>query len=177
MKRTVKKENTGSDSLVRIRATDYNPQMVMRRSINWGVFAIFGVIIVGFIIAGFFVPPKAQTDDGYPLNIFFWGMAGIFLLTNGGILLWVVLSNRRRERIEKTWFDAEATILELSETGTYINNQPKIAFKLHVNSPVHPPCDITHKQVIPLTALAQYQQGATIRIKINPENPEDIMLL
>ena len=151
--------------------------MVMRRSINWSVFAIFGVIIVGFIIAGSLVSPKAQTDDGHPLNIFFWGMAGMFLLTNGGVLLWVVLSNRKRERIEETWLDAEATILELSETGTYINNQPKIAFRLHVNSPFHPPCDITHKQVIPLTALAQYQQGTTIRIKVNPENPEDIMLL
>ncbi len=151
--------------------------MVMRRSINWSVFAIFGVIIVGFIIAGFLVSPKAQTDDGYPLNIFFWGMAGIFLLTNGSIFLWVIFSNKRRERIEKVWLDAEATILELSETGTYINNQPRIKFYLHVNSPVHPPCDITHKQVIPLLALAQYQKGATIRIKVNPEDPEDIMLL
>ena len=156
---------------------DYNPQMVMRRSINWSVFAIFGVVIVGFIIAGFFVSPKAQTDDGHPLNIFFWGMAGMFLLTNGGVLLWVILSNRKRERIETTWLDAEATILEISETGTYINNQPRIEFLLHVNSPVHPPCDITHKQVIPLTALAQYQRGATIRIKVSPEDPEDIMLL
>lgn len=151
--------------------------MVMRRSINWSVFAIFGVVIAGFIVAGFLVSPTAQTDDGHPMNIFLWGMAGMFLLTNGGVLLWVFLSNRKRERIEMTWFDAEATILELSETGTYINNQPRIKFRLHINSPVHPPCDITHKQVIPLTALAQYKQGATIRIKVSPEDPEDIMLL
>ncbi|MCK5065584.1 MAG: hypothetical protein KAQ97_09890 [Candidatus Fermentibacteraceae bacterium] len=163
--------------LVSSPTSSYNPQMGMRRSINWGVFAIFGVVIAGFIIAGFLVSSKAETDDGHPLNIFFWGMAGMFLLTNGGILAWVILSNKRRGRIEKTWLDAEATILELSETGTYINNQPRIAFKLHVNSPVHPPCDITHKQVIPLTALAQFQQGATIRIKVNPENPEDIQFL
>ena len=148
----------------------------MRRSINWGVFGLFGVIIVGFIIAGFFVSPKAETDDGHPLNIFFWGMAGMFLLTNGGILLWVVLSNKRRDRIDRTWLDAEAEILSISETGTYINNQPRIAFRLHVNSPVHPPCEITHKQVIPLTVLSQYQQGATIRVKVNPEDPSDILL-
>ena len=149
----------------------------MRRSVNWNVFMIFGVVIVGLIIAGFYVSPKARTDDNLPLNIFFWGMAGMFLLTNGSVLLWVILSNRKRERIEKTWFDAEATILELSETGSYTNNQPRIAFKLHINSPVHPPCDITHKQVIPLAALAQYQQGATVRIKVNPEDPEDVMFL
>ncbi len=149
----------------------------MRRKINWGVFAIFGVIIVGFIIAGFLVSPEAKTDDNQPLNIFFWGMAGMFLLSNSVIIIWTALSNKRREKIENTWLDAEATILSLGETGTYINNQPRIAFRLQVNSPMHPPCEITHKQVIPLTALAHYQQDKTIRIKVNPENPEDILLL
>lgn len=151
--------------------------MGMRTKINFGVFAVFAVVIVGFIVTGFLVSPKAKTNDGYPLNIFFWGMAGMFLLTNLGVLLWAKLSNRRRERIEKTWFDATAEILEISETGTYINNQPKIRFKLHVNSPVHPPCEVVHKQVIPLTALGRFQVGKTITVKINPEDAQDIMIL
>jgi len=151
--------------------------MGMRRGLNWSVFSIFGIIIVGFIVAGFLVSPDSKTDDGHPLNIFFWGMGGIFLLSNIGILLWVKLSNRKREHIEQTWFDAQAEILSVSETGTYINNQPRLRFTLHVNSPVHPPCDIEHKQVIPLTALAQYQVGKTISGKVNPDDPRDIMLL
>ncbi|MCK4806081.1 MAG: hypothetical protein KAT09_00470 [Candidatus Aegiribacteria sp.] len=145
--------------------------------INWSVFGIFAIIIVGFIVAGFLVSPKAETDDGYPLNIFFWGMAGIFLLSSLGILSWVQLSNRRREHIEKTWFDAEAEILEVSETGTYINNQPKIRFRLHVDSPFHPPCEVVHKQVISLITLAQFQLGKTITVKVNPNDPQDIMIL
>ncbi len=149
----------------------------MRTTINWGVFAIFGVIIIGFIIAGFFVSPKAETDDGHPLNYFFWGMAGIFLLTNGIIILWVVLSNRRRAMREMTWLDAEATILEVGETGTYINNQPRLRFRLRLDSPMHPPGEVVVKRVIPLTSLASYQQGAVIKIKVNPENPEDVMFL
>lgn len=151
--------------------------MGTRTKINWGVFGIFAVIIVGFIIAGFLVSPKSRTDDGYPLNIFLWGMAGMFLLTDLVVIVWARLSNRRRERIEKTWLDAQAEIIELGETGTYINNQPKIRFRLHVNSPVHPPCEVIHKQVIPLTALARFQAGKTIMVKVNPEDPQDIMLL
>ncbi|MHA1614934.1 MAG: hypothetical protein ACTSYJ_08825 [Candidatus Thorarchaeota archaeon] len=145
--------------------------------INWGVFGIFGVIIIGFIIAGFLVSPDAKTDDGHPLNIFFWGMAGMFLLTNSTVVLWAYLSNRRREIREKTWMDAEATILEVGETGTYINNQPRLRFKLFVNSPIHPPGEVVLKKVIPLLALSRYQQGATVKIKVSPDNPEDIMLL
>lgn len=151
--------------------------MGMRRGINWSVFGIFALIIAGFIVAGFLVSPKAETDDGHPLNFFFWGMAGIFLLSNLGILAWVQLSNRRRDYIEKAWFDARAEILEIGETGTYINNQPKIRFRLHVDSPVHPPCEVVHKQVIPLTALAQYQLGKTITVKVNPDDPHDLMIL
>jgi len=149
----------------------------MRTTINWGVFAIFGVIIIGFIIAGFLVSPDAKTDDNHPLNYFFWGMAGIFLLTNGTIILWVVLSNRRRAMREMTWLDAEATILEVGETGTYINNQPRLRFRLRLDSPMHPPAEVVVKRVIPLTSLASYQQGAVIKIKVNPENPENVMFL
>ena len=151
--------------------------MGLRRGMNWNVFGIFALIIVGFIVAGFLVSPKAKTDDGHPLNIFFWAMAGIFLLSNLGILAWVTLSNRRRDRIEATWLDAQAEILEISETGTYINNQPKLRFRFYVNSPVHPPSEVVHKQVIPLTLLAQFKVGETITIKINPDDPRDIMIL
>lgn len=149
----------------------------MRTEINWSVVGIFGIMIIGFIIAGFLVSDDAKTDDGYPLNIFFWVMGGIFLLSNTAVIMWARLSNRRRSRIEHTWLDAPAEILEVSETGTYINNQPKLRFRLHVRSPAHPPCEIVHKQVIPLTALAQYSQGTTINVKVNPENPEDILLV
>lgn len=151
--------------------------MGFRTQINWGVFGIFGVLIIGFIIAGFLVPSDAETDDGHPLNIFFFVMAGMFFLSTAGVILWATLSNRRRQMIETTWFDAQAEILEVGETGTYINNQPKIRFKLFVQSPVHPPCEVVHKQVIPLTALAQYQIGKTITVKVNPEDPQDILVV
>jgi hypothetical protein len=151
--------------------------MGIRTSINWNVFGIFGVIIVGFIIAGFLVSPDAETDDGHPLNIFFFAMAGMFLVSNLGVIIWARLSNRKRDMIEQNWLDAEAEILEVSETGTYINNQPKIRFKFQVLSPVHPPCEVIHKQVIPLTMLAQFQVGGKIRVKVSPDDPQDIMIL
>lgn len=149
----------------------------MRTVINWGVFGVFGILIAGFIIAGFLVSDNAKTDDGYPLNIFFWAMGGMFLLSTGGILAWAKLSNRRRSNIERTWLDAPAEILEVSETGTYINNQPRLKFRLFVRSPAHPSMEVVKKQVIPLTALAQYAKGTTINVKVNPNDPEDIMLV
>ncbi len=150
--------------------------MAMRISINWNVFVIFGVVILGFIVAGFLVSDNAETDDGFPLNIFMWGMAAMFTLSSGGILLWAAISNRRREEIERNWYDAEAEILEVSQTGAYINNQPRLKFKLLVQSPMHGQQVVEHKQVIPLTELAQFGKGMKISVKVNPENPRDIML-
>ncbi len=150
--------------------------MAMRLDINWGVLSVFGLIIVGCIVAGFLAPAEARTDDGFPLNNFYFRMGGMLFLSIGGLVLWATLSNRRRAIKEKTWLDATAQIIEVSETGTYINNQPKIRFKLRVQSPVHPVCEVVHKQVIPLTALALYSAGATIMVKVNPDDPKDIML-
>jgi hypothetical protein len=150
--------------------------MVMRTTINWGVFGFFGFMILAFFVAGFLVPEGSETDDGLPLNYFLWGMGGMFLLSTGGVVVWAQLSNRRRQRIEREWLEATATILEMGETGTYINNQPRIRFLLHVESPMHPPRDLVHKQVVPLTMLSQYHQGDTIRIKLNPEDPDEVML-
>lgn len=149
----------------------------MRTRINWGVFGFFGLLIAAFIVAGFLVSPGSETDDGHPLNIFFFMMAGMFALSIGGVLIWAKVSNARRERIERTWLDGTAEILEVSETGTYINNQPKLRFRLRVESPVHPPCEVIHKQVIPLTALAHFAAGKTIQVKVNPEHPEDVLFV
>lgn len=150
--------------------------MAMRTTINWNVFAIFGVIIVGFIVAGFLVSNDAKTDDGYPMDIFMWGMAGMFTISTAGILLWATISNRRRDEIERTWHDAEAEILQVTQTGTYINNQPRLKFILRVQSPMHGEQEVVHKQVIPLTSLAQFGKGMRIAVKVNPDNPKSIML-
>ena len=149
----------------------------MRTVINWGIFGIFGLLILGFIVAGFLVSDTAETNDGYPLNIFLWAMGGFFALLIVSILLFTVLSNRRKAHIEKYWHDAPAEILEVSETGVYINNQPKLKFVLNVTSPMHSPCRIVKKQVIPLTALGHFSVGKTITVKVNPENPEDILIV
>jgi hypothetical protein len=146
----------------------------MRTSINWGVMGIFGVLIIGFIVAGFLVPEDATTDDGHPLGVFFWFMGGMFALSTGGILLFATISNRKRAMREANWMDARAEILEVSETGTYINNQPRLKFRLLVHSPVHGDVEVVHKQVIPLTALAGFSTGASITVKVDPADSRRI---
>lgn len=148
----------------------------MRTVINYGVVGIFGVLILGFIVAGFLVPDTAKTDDGHPLNIFFWIMAGMFALSTGGVILFAAMANRKRAYREANWMDAQAEILEVSETGTYINNQPRLKFRLLVHSPVHGAKEVVHKQVIPLTALAQFSAGTTIAVKVDPSDPNEIMI-
>ena len=149
----------------------------MRTVINLNVVGIFAILIIALVIAGFLVSDDAKTDDGYPLNIFFWVMGSFFSLGIAVLFIFTKISNKRKAHIELTWYDAPAEILDVSETGTYINNQPRLKFLLHVRSPVHPPCDVVHKQVIPLTALAHYSKGTTITVKVNPDNPEDVLLI
>ncbi|OPX28501.1 MAG: hypothetical protein B1H09_07700 [Gemmatimonadaceae bacterium 4484_173] len=149
----------------------------MKKVINRGVFRYFSLLVIGFVIAGFLVPDSAETDDGHPLNIFLWIMGGMFAVSMGAVLLYVNISNRRMESIEQNWYDATAEIIDVSETGTYINNQPRLKFLLRVNYRYSPPAEIVHKQVIPLTSIARFSKGKTIKIKVNPENSEKVLLV
>jgi hypothetical protein len=149
----------------------------MRIRINWGVYAVFGVVVIGFVVAGFLAPKDALTDDGFPLGPFFWGMAAIFFLSTAVPILVVVMLNRRRAKREASWLDAQAEVLEVNDTGMLVNHQPRLAFKLRVQSPVHGATDVEMKRVIPLSAMASFRPGASIPVKVNPKDPKDVMLL
>ena len=41
---------------------------------------IFTLVGAGMLIAGYFAAPGSLTDDGYPLNIFFYCMGGFFII-------------------------------------------------------------------------------------------------
>jgi len=149
----------------------------MRIRINWGVYAIFFVIIIGFVVAGFMAPKDALTDDGFSLGLFFWGMAAIFFLSTALPLVVVGMMNRRRALREASWLDAQAEILEVNDTGMLVNNQPRLAIRMRVQSPMHGATEVEMKRVIPLSALGSFRPGASIQVKVNPKNPKDVMLL
>ncbi|MFO7625621.1 MAG: DUF3592 domain-containing protein [Candidatus Fermentibacteraceae bacterium] len=143
--------------------------------INWSVFKIFILLGIGMIVAGFLVSPEARTDDGHPLNIFLWAFGGFWLVMDLSLILVIRGMAARRKNAFETWMPATAKVLSASETGTYINNLPKIRFTLEVTSDTHGVYQVEHREVVSMLHIASYGVGSVHQVRVDPGNPQKLM--
>jgi hypothetical protein len=135
---------------------------------------------VGMIVYGIMVSPEALTDDGYPLNTFLFMMGGAFivfpLLTVLGIYYYYKRINDRETFLMNDGINGEAEILSREQTGTYINEQPQVRFKLLITTPMET-YELEHKEIVNLLDMGSIPVGRKIPVMVHPDNPKDIMLM
>jgi hypothetical protein len=71
---------------------------------------------------------------------------------------------------------AQARIVNVRQTGMFVNNQPQIAFTLEVHPPSGTPYQVETKAVIPMVNIPQFQPGAQVPVKIHPTDPSKVVL-
>jgi hypothetical protein len=81
-----------------------------------------------------------------------------------------------RQRILMTGIDAQAQVLSVQQTGTFINNNPEVLIFLNVYPPGAQPYQTSIRMVIQLVAAAWLQPGATVPVKIDRANPLNVAL-
>jgi len=76
-----------------------------------------------------------------------------------------------------TGVDATATIVAVRQGGAMVNFQPMIEVDLTVVPDGGlPPYPVTVKQVIPQVQLAMAQPGASVHVKVDPNNPGSVWI-
>ena len=75
-----------------------------------------------------------------------------------------------------TGVDATATIVAVRQGQAMVNFQPTIEVDLTVLPEGGPPYPVTVKQVIPQIHLAQAQPGASVHVKVDPNNPASVWI-
>jgi hypothetical protein len=76
-----------------------------------------------------------------------------------------------------TGVDATATIVAVRQGNAMVNYQPMIEVDLTVLPEGGlPPYPVTVKQVIPQVQLAQAQPGASLHVKVDPNNPASVWI-
>jgi putative solute:sodium symporter small subunit len=138
-----------------------------------GLMSIVGLV---FFILGILAPKGATTDDGFPLGFFYFIMGAIFLFTPFIILMFVALMNARERIFIEKGIDAKGKIVSVTETGTYVNNLPKLAFRIQVFRSGFAPYEVEHEKVVSFLSIPRFQVGAIVNIKVNPQNPQKIMI-
>lgn len=68
--------------------------------------------------------------------------------------------------------DATATIVAVRQGQAMVNFQPMIELDLMISRAAAPPYPATVSQVIPQIHLARAQAGGSVRVKVDPSNPQ-----
>ncbi len=96
-----------------------------------------------------------------------WLVAGLVL---AGLVVWVVVGEGRHARLRATGLAASARVVAARQTGTWVNNNPEVALDLEVSVPGRAPYAATLKAVVPQLNLVAVQPGATLAVRVAPDD-------
>ena len=128
-----------------------------------------------------------------------WAFVIFFLL--GGIALWIAIPevwvgqifvvvavflailyaamNRRADaalELQRTGVRGEARIIEMTQTGTYINEQPRVKLKLAIQAPGVAPFEDERTETVPLIVLGRLTSGLPLVVYMKPEDPKGYVI-
>ncbi|HKO36960.1 MAG TPA: hypothetical protein VJU14_01165 [Solirubrobacterales bacterium] len=79
------------------------------------------------------------------------------------------------EKLANEGVDGTATIQQIVATGKTVNMQPEIQFQLTVDVNGQT-TEVTHVQVVSPTVIPQVQPGATVPVKVDPNDHTQLMI-
>ena len=148
-------------------------------NMNRGSYLLLGFFIllgVSFLCVGFVTSPDALTDDGYSLKNFFYMMGIAFTVLPIGTWLHYKISNDREKNLIQNGIKGMAEILDVEQTGWYVNDQPQLEFLLKITLPGEYPYQIKHKETVNYLSLGSMFTGAIHPVYVDPNNPKKIVL-
>jgi hypothetical protein len=70
----------------------------------------------------------------------------------------------------------QARIDQVTDTGATVNDNPQVHLNLTVTVPGHDPYPATLTQVISRLAIGEFQPGATVDVRVSPDDPQTLMI-
>ena len=134
---------------------------------------------------------RSNFGVGIPLLLFFFvggiafwfAMPGIFIgqiWVGVSVLLAVIFGalyakQRGEQRVATEGIQGTAQILGMTQTGTYINEQPQVRLHMRVQAPGITPYELEKSFIVPLIALGSLSAG-TLNVAIDREDHENVVI-
>ncbi len=80
-----------------------------------------------------------------------------------------ILAGFRNRRVLRTGRIGEGRIVSVAQTGIYINNNPMVRIALEVTPSDGRPFEAETEKLLYLTQIPQYQPGAVVSVRYDPE--------
>jgi hypothetical protein len=81
-----------------------------------------------------------------------------------------------KEQLALTGVPAQARVVAMQQTGTMVNMNPQVAATLMVNGP-QGPYQVQTMAIVPIMNISQFQPGAVVNVRINPQNPMEVAVV
>ena len=83
-----------------------------------------------------------------------------------------LLAGIRNRRVLRTGRSGEGRIVSVAQAGTYVNNNPVLRITLEVTPSDGRPFEAETEKLISLTQLPQFQPGAVVPVRYDPDTQE-----
>jgi hypothetical protein len=141
---------------------------------------VFGGIGCGMIYFGYQAKPGDLTDDGFPLKYFLYAMGGFFVATPlimAFFMTLVGLINKRKDAYFATYgVPATATILSIEDTGTRINDNPRVALSLRIERGGQQPYTINTTKTVSIVYLGRLVPNAKLAVLVDSKDTNRIKI-
>jgi hypothetical protein len=84
--------------------------------------------------------------------------------------------HQRATRLMAEGLVGQATITEVRETGTSVNQNPVVEFDLHILLDGRDPYPVTHRQVVSRLVVGTFAPGAVVPVRVDPGNVAEVMI-
>lgn len=74
---------------------------------------------------------------------------------------------RRGEKLKREGIPGEARIIEMTQTGMYLNEQPRVRLKLSIEASGVPPFEVEDTYTVPLIALGALTSGRPLKVYLD----------
>jgi hypothetical protein len=150
----------------------------LMRRVGWICFALMWIPFGTLIISMLGMPSGSYSFDELPLLARYSLISGGIMMPTSFVLLLgspltAGIENRRLGRLGR---QAKAKVLQISATGTTINNNPIVRLLLQVEPADEPAFQAEAERLIPHAELPRYQAGARLIVKYDPHNHEVAVL-
>lgn len=125
--------------------------------IGWGLVVFFAVVGAAF---------TAAAPDIWLGKAYIGCAAGLAVL-----YLWMNRHADRGERLLRDGIRGEAEILEVDQTGGYLNGQPRMRLRLRVDAPGVQPFERSHTYTVPYAALDSLAPGRSLPVALDRHRP------
>lgn len=138
---------------------------------------LVGTALFELALAGLFVflsfHGAAAASQGFLLTAAILGFVGIILALIGVRALRAAAD---AQRVSEVGVAGTAVVTAVTQTGVYINQNPQLEMTLSVNVPGRPAYTAERKEVVPMILLSRVGVGATLPVKIDPQNQADVVI-